>query len=94
MFVSATVGNTSDLPFEDELDLPDFLLLEDAALLLLEEATVFLLELLATVFLLLLDCALLLLVATLLLDVSAGSTFLLLLLLSGCGRALDVYVAL
>lgn len=92
MFVSATVGNTSDLPLEDELDLPDFLLLEDAAFLLLEEAAL-LLELLAKV-LLLLDCALLLLVATLLLDVSAGSTFLLLLLLSGCGRALDVYVAL
>ena len=91
MFVSATVGNTSDLPFEDELDLPDFLLLEDAAFLLLEEAAL-LLEL--DTALLLLDCALLLLVATLLLDVSAGSTFLLLLLLSGCGRALDVYVAL
>ena len=87
MFLSAIVGNTSDLPFEEELDLRDFLLLEDAALLLLDEATAFLLELLATVFLLLLDCALLL-------DVSAGSTFLLLLLLSGCGRALDVYVAL
>ena len=80
MFLSATVGKTSDLPFEEELDLRDFLLLEDAAFLLLEDAA-FLLELLATVFLLLLDCALLL-------DVSAGSTFLLLLLLSGCGRAL------
>ena len=58
MFANATAGNMSDLPFEDELDFPDFLLLEDAALLLLEDVTL-LLELLATV-LLLLDLALLL----------------------------------
>ena len=59
MFANATAGNTLDLPFEDELDLPDFLLLEDAALPLLEDVTL-LLELLATV-LLLLDLPLLLL---------------------------------
>jgi len=77
MFANATAGNMSDLPFEDELDFPDFLLLEDAALLLLLEAT-FLLELLDTtglpllllvsVFLLLLDFAEELLESTFLLE--------------------------
>ena len=43
MFANATAGSALDLPFEDELDFPDFLLLEDAALLLLLEATLLLL---------------------------------------------------
>ena len=82
MPADATAGNMSDLPF-DELDFPDFLLLEDATFLLLLDAT-FLLELLDTtglpllllvsVFLLLLDLAEELLESTFLLELDHGKS--------------------